>query len=110
MVKIFGFVAVIAYLFTFSAQADEEMGNENVQFVYGRTGLQSVTIVTSGDDAEKVFRALSTSFPNLVTKFGKFGLNPEIELPNIVCGLQTTSHGPGPVPATYQCYSTVFSK
>jgi hypothetical protein len=73
-----------------------------------------VTSVLQGAEAEKVFTAIKNSYPGLVQALGKFGLEPEIDLPDLVCGLQVTSHPPpgepppGPV---YQCYfSTVFAR
>lgn len=88
-------------------------GDETVQFVYNGDGsLHAVTNVLQGPQAEKVFNAIKDSYPNLVQPVGKLGLQPEVDAPNLSCGLQVTSHGPGGQPAPtpiYQCYiSTVF--
>jgi len=87
-------------------------GDANVQFVYNTRSntLTNVTSILSGAEAEKVFNAIKASYPNLVSSSGNFGMQPEINLPNLSCGLQVISFGPPGLPPAdpvYRCYFSV---
>jgi hypothetical protein len=101
------FVGLILPVMASTAFASPINGDENVQLVYTGNKLSSVTVVTQGNEAKKIFDAVSDSYPNLVKSMGKLGLRPEIDLPNLICGLNSQHGGFHPAPPpVYQCYSS----